>query len=309
MEQDKLLQAIETKYKNLGENPETYLNGLLQAKPITYWDYVEVDTLLSLQKPRTNFADEEIFILYHQVNELLLKLMIHEIKQVVFSEKITESFLIEKISRINRFTKMLINSFDVMRDGMYYDDYNVFRTTLAPASGFQSAQFRLVEIYFTRISNLINERGKQRLPANPTMEDYFEHIYWKDAGQNRQTNQKTITLRLFEEKYLEGFISLAKKVEGRTIEDIVSKIPNPSPALLDILRECDRLYNVEWPIVHLNTAKHYLDSKGENKAATGGSEWKKYLHPQYQQRKFFPSLWSKEEVENWGKDEKITANL
>ena len=211
MEQDKLLQAIETKYKNLGENPETYLNGLLQAKPITYWDYVEVDTLLSLQKPRTNFADEEIFILYHQVNELLLKLMIHEIKQVVFSEKITESFLIEKISRINRYTKMLINSFDVMRDGMDYDDYNVFRTTLAPASGFQSAQFRLVEIYFTRISNLINERGKQRLPANPTMEDYFEHIYWKDAGQNRQTNQKTITLRLFEEKYLEGFISLAKK--------------------------------------------------------------------------------------------------
>lgn len=309
MDQDKLLHAIEQKYQALGENPETYLHGLLQAKPITYWDYVEVDTLLSLQKPRTNFADEEIFILYHQVNELLLKLMLHEIKQVVFGKKITEGFIIEKISRINRYTKMLITSFDVMRDGMNYDDYNVFRATLAPASGFQSAQFRLVEIYFTRISNLINEKGKQRLPADPTMEQYFEHIYWKDAGLNRQTNQKTITLRLFEEKYLEGFIALAKKVEGRTIEDIITSMPNPSPELLNILRECDRLYNVEWPIVHLNTAKHYLDSKGENKAATGGSEWKKYLHPQYQQRKFFPSLWSKEEIANWGKDEKITANL
>ena len=72
-----IIHQIEEKYKNLGENPETYLKGLLQAKPINYWDYVEVDTLLSLQKPRTNFKDEEIFIMYHQVTELFLKLMIH----------------------------------------------------------------------------------------------------------------------------------------------------------------------------------------------------------------------------------------
>lgn len=44
-----IIHQIEEKYKNLGENPETYLKGLLQAKPINYWDYVEVDTLLSLQ--------------------------------------------------------------------------------------------------------------------------------------------------------------------------------------------------------------------------------------------------------------------
>lgn len=42
---------------------------------------------------------------------------------------------------------------------------------------------------------------------------------------------------------------------------------------------------------------HYLNSKGENKAATGGSEWKKNLHPKYQQRKFFPTLCT--EKENW----------
>jgi tryptophan 2,3-dioxygenase len=60
------------------------------------------------------------------------------------------------------------------------------------------------------------------------------------------------------------------------------------------------MYNVEWPLTHLNTAKHFLDSKGENKAATGGSEWKKYLHPHFQQRKFFPDLWSAEEINNWG---------
>lgn len=300
MEEKNIIHAIEEKYKNLGENPETYFKGLLQAKPINYWDYVEVDTLLSLQKPRTNFKDEEVFIMYHQVTELLLKLMIHEIKQIVYNDMITETFLITKISRLNRYTRMMINSFDVMSGGMDYDDYNVFRATLAPASGFQSAQFRLVELYCTRIENLMNEEGKKRLPATPSIEEYFEHIYWKDAGLNRKTGEKTLTLRQFEEKYLTRFISLAKKIKGKTIEEVVLKIQNPSEDLKLILREFDKLYNVEWPLVHLNTAKHYLDKKGENQAATGGSEWKKYLHPQFQQRKFFPTLWSETEINQWG---------
>lgn len=308
MEQEQIINAIQNKYKTLGENPDTYLKGLLQAKPINYWDYVQVDTLLSLQKPRTDFADEEIFIMYHQVTELLLKLMIHEIKQVVFKEGITEVFLIEKVCRMNRYTKMLITSFDVMQDGMDYHDYNTFRSTLAPASGFQSAQFRLVEIYCTRINNLINEAGKKRLSAEPDMEEYFENIYWKDAGLNRATGKKTLTLRMFEEKYEEGFIALAKKVKGKTIEEIVNNIRTPSDTLQNILREFDRLYNIEWPLVHLNTAKHYLDSKGENKAATGASEWKKYLHPHFQQRKFFPSLWSIEELNGWGTENTTSPN-
>lgn len=302
MDNSILYTAIEEKYKTLGEKPETYLKGLLHAKPINYWDYVEVDTLLSLQKPRTDFKDEEIFIMYHQVTELVLKLMIHEIKQLVYMKHVNEDVLIRKIQRLNRYTAMLITSFDVMRDGMDYDDYNTFRATLAPASGFQSAQFRLVEIYCTRIENLVNQEGKNRLPENPSVEDYFEHIYWKDAGINRQTGEKTLTLRQFEDKYLDRFIGLAKKVKGRTIEERIQSIQNPSEMLIKTSREFDCLYNIKWPLVHLNTARHYLDKKGENQAATGGSEWKKYLHPMFQQRKFFPSLWTETEILDWGKE-------
>lgn len=300
MEESEIYNAINDKYKNLGENPSTYFKGLLHAKPLNYWDYIEVDTLLSLQKPRTNFKDEEIFIMYHQVTELVLKLMIHEIKQIVETEKIIEEILIAKIKRLNRYTSMLINSFEVMRDGMNYDDYNTFRATLAPASGFQSAQFRFLEIYCTRLNNLVNAEGKERLPADPSLDDYFEHIYWKDAGINRKTGKKTLTLSQFEEKYLDSFIAQAKKVRGRTIEEIVLKFEKPSEQLIDILREFDFLYNVKWPLVHLETAKHYLDKKGENQAATGGSQWKKYLHPQFQQRKFFPELWLQTEISSWG---------
>lgn len=300
MNQEEIIKAINAKYAAQGENPDTYLKGLLQAKPINYWDYIEVDTLLSLQKPRTDFKDEAIFIMYHQVTELVLKMMIHEIQQLCDSDTLSEDVWLDKINRLNRYTHMLITSFDIMKDGMSYDDYNVFRATLTPASGFQSAQFRYLEIYCTKLENLINSEGKKRLPENPTTEDYFENIYWKDAGYNRKTGKKTLTLRQFEEKYEASFIALSESLKGKTLEERIAKFENPSEAVIAKLKEFDHLYNVAWPMVHLSTADHYLNKKGENKAATGGSEWKKYLHPKYQQRKWFPSLWTTEEKENWG---------
>jgi len=297
---DELIKALEDKYANLGENTETYLNGLLQAKPITYWDYIQVDTLLTLQKTRTDFKDEEIFVMYHQVTELTLKMMIHEIKQLSEGENLSEEVWITKLDRLKRYTRMLITSFDIMKDGMSYEDYNIFRATLTPASGFQSAQFRILELYSTRLENLINSEGRERLPENPTPDDYFKHIYWKDAGLNRKTGKMTLTLKLFIEKYEDDFKNLSEKVKGRTLEERVAQMENPSKELKEKLQQFDHFYNVAWPLVHLDTANYFLNSRGENKTATGGSEWKKYLHPKYQQRKFFPDLWTDEEISNWG---------
>ena len=221
--------------------------------------------------------------------------MLHEIRQIVDSEVMAEDNLVMRIDRLNRYTSILINSFGIMKDGMSYDDYNTFRSTLAPASGFQSVQFRYIEIFCTRLGNLVNIEGKKRLAQNPSTADYFDNIYWKDAGLNRQTGHKTLTLLQFEEKYLDNLIALADKVKGKTIEERYLQIPEPSLTLTGKLKEFDHLYNVAWPLVHLETASHYLNKKGENQAATGGSEWKKYLHPESQQRKFFPLLWTEKD--------------
>lgn len=302
MNREEIIKAIVEKYEANGENPDTYLEGLLHADYINYWDYIQVDTLLSLQKPRTAFKDEEIFIMYHQVTELVLKLILHEIKQITGNVDVSEDVIIDKLKRCTRYSQMLITSYSVMKDGMSYEDYNTFRVSLAPASGFQSGQFREIELHCTRLPNLINAEGKKRLSANPDMDEYFENVYWQDAGNNRETGKKSLTLRQFEAKYLEGFKQLVKEIEGNTLEEKVARIENPSEQLIAELKRFDKFYNIEWPKVHLNTAKHYLDAKGEEKAATGGSKWKRYLHPQYQQRKFFPSLYSESELENWGKD-------
>jgi tryptophan 2,3-dioxygenase len=299
MSREEIIQAIDAKYQALGENPDTYLEGLLYAKPITYWDYIGVDTLLTLQKPRTDYADEVVFIMYHQVTELVLKMMLHEIRQLAH-EPFQEAMWLDKLDRLKRYTTLLITSFGIMRSGMNYDDYSAFRNTLTPASGFQSAQFRYIEIYCTRLENLVNEEGKKRLSEHPTTADYFEHIYWKDAGTDRTTGKKTYTLRQFEEKYLDSFVALADTVKGNTLEEIVLKLDSCPPALVEKLKDFDHLYNVVWPLTHMQTAEHYLQPDGVPKAATGGSEWKKYLHPRFQQRKFFPTLWGEDELARWG---------
>lgn len=308
-----LIKAVEDKYEALGENPETYMEGLKHAKLINYWDYIEVDTLLSLQKPRTVFADEEIFIIYHQITELTLKLIMHEVKQITGDANPSVAVLTDKVERINRYTGLLINSFAIMREGMSYDDYNLFRKTLAPASGFQSAQFRFIELRCTRVKNLMNESGKQRLAAldrEPTLDDYFDNIYWKDAGLDRRTGKKTMTLRQFEEKYESDFKRLSVEMEGKTLEEKIDALGDSiTPELRNAMRDLDTFYNIDWPMTHLKTARHYLNSKGENQAATGGSEWQKYLHPMYQQRKFFPNMWTAEELVNWGKEKELEDAL
>lgn len=298
MNNRQLHQTIEDKYTKLGENPSTYLKGLLHARETDYWSYIQLETLLSLQNPRTYFEDEEVFIIYHQLTELILKLVLNELKKLTVSEVVDEKVFISKLHRINRYTQMLINSFAIMRHGMDYDDYNTFRSALAPASGFQSVQFRYIELHCTSLENLIPH--KNRTSAESRIEDLMELQYWKAAGINPKTGEKTLTLRQFEKKYSNKLTQLAKKLRNKTLNDRLECIEAPSQEHINLMRTFDYLYNIKWPTVHLETAAYYLDNKGDKKEATGSSDWKKYLHPKNQRRIFFPSIWSKDELKNWG---------
>ena len=66
------------------------------------------------------------------------------------------------------------------------------------------------------------------------------------------------------------------------------------------MRHYDHTVNVKWVMQHFHTASLYLDGANKVEKATGGSDWKKYMHPKYQRRTFFPKLWSKNELDNWG---------
>ena len=297
--QKEIVSRIEEKYKSIDQNPDVHLEGLVWANPITYWDYILPDALLSLQIRRTNQPDEMVFIMYHQINELIFKMILWEINQVSDREDVSTEFFTEKLYRISRYFDMLSSSFDIMGDGMEKEQYMKFRNSLTPASGFQSAQYRLIEFASTELINLIDYRFRATIDRNTPYEHAYEHLYWQAAGKDHTTGKKNTLIRNFEKRYKADFLI---KMEAYNTTNLWTKfklLPDAvknDAELIKAMRHYDYTVNVSWVMAHYNAAGKYLG----NAEATGGSDWRKYMHPKYQRRIFFPELWSKEELENWG---------
>jgi tryptophan 2,3-dioxygenase len=302
--ENSLLAAIELKYQALNQKTDTQLEGVLWSKPITYWDYIQTDALLSLQTQRSILPDEMVFIMYHQVNELIFKMVLWEMKQISYNERIDALFFTERLMRISRYFDMLTTSFSIMGDGMEVEQYMKFRNTLTPASGFQSAQYRLIEFSSTDLINLIDHRYRDTIDRNTSYDFAFEHLYWQAAGKDYKTGKKSYLLDEFEKKYKNFLISHMQEYNTINIWQKFTQLPEQdrtNPDLVEAMRHYDHTVNITWVMQHLNTAKKYIDNSGKgNGEATGGSDWKKYMHPKFQRRIFFPELWSSKELENWG---------
>ena len=303
MKKDDILKSIEEKYQKLGVPLDSMLEGLLWSAPITYWDYIQTDALLGLQIPRTNQPDEMVFIMYHQVNELLFKMILWEIDQVAKAEKVEAKKFSMHLMRISRYFDMLSNSFTVMADGMERDQYMKFRNTLTPASGFQSAQYRKIEFASTELINLIDARFRTSIDRNSPFKNAYDHLYWQAAGKNHSTGEKSILIQLFDKKYMGDFIDFMEDYNECNLAKKFKQLPKnvqKDKELIDAMRHYDYTVNVKWTLAHYHAAGKYLGGKEKEIEATGGSSWRKYLHPKFQRRIFYPFLWSEEELKNWG---------
>jgi tryptophan 2,3-dioxygenase len=300
---DDLLNKLQGKYDAQSEDTENYLEGLLYSKSITYWDYIHTDALLSLQIQRTTFPDEMVFIAYHQINELIFKMILWEISQVADKDELDVAFFENKLMRISRYFDMLTTSFNIMREGMDPEQYNKFRHTLTPASGFQSAQYRLIEFASTELINLIDARFRNTIDRDTPFEHALEHLYWQAAGKDYGTGEKSSLLTNFENRYKEEFITFMKTYNTKNLWSRFKELPDEDQNdkdLVKAMRHYDYTVNITWVMAHYNAAKHYILGPDGDGEATGGSDWQKYMHPKYQRRVFFPELWSKQELDDWG---------
>jgi tryptophan 2,3-dioxygenase len=300
---DSIFEALDQKFDAINQKTETHLEGLLWSKPITYWDYIQTDALLNLQIQRTVLPDEMVFIMYHQVNELLFKMILWEINQLCHTDKPQTDYFTEKLRRISRYFDMLTTSFDIMGDGMEVEQYMKFRNTLTPASGFQSAQYRLIEFSSTDLINLIDYRFRATIDRDTPYSHAFEHLYWQAAGKDHATGEKSYLILAFEKKYREEFLRYMEEYNTINIWQKFKQLPQEdqkNTELVKAMRHYDHTVNVTWVMGHLNAARKYIDSGKGSGEATGGSDWKKYMHPKFQRRIFFPELWSEDELKNWG---------
>lgn len=300
------LGRLQAKYAADGQDLAAYLEGLYHADYVNYWDYIQLETLLSLQRPLTRIPDEEIFIIYHQITELYFKLCLLEYAQLGELQTPTLPEVVLRLGRINRYFDNLINSFDVMVDGMDKEQFLQFRMTLMPASGFQSVQYRLIELASTALENLTDQTRRQAL-GEAAAHDYDQLlgcIYWKAGATVEESGAKALTLLEFERKYTAQLVEHARHYETRNAWAVVQRLPAAEqrhPRLVRQLRELDANVNVNWPLMHYKSAVRYLQRDPADVPATGGTNWKKYLPPMFQRRIFYPQLWTEQELAEWGK--------
>lgn len=297
------LRRLEEKFAQTGQGLDTYLDFLLESNYLGYWDYIQLETLLSLQRPRTNVPDEFIFIIYHQITELYFKLALHELNQVADAQEVTIAFLKEKLFRVNRYFEALTHSFGVMEKGMSRAQFLQFRKALVPASGFQSAQYRLIEMASTDFIHLVHRDHRAAFSHQSSIEEMYTHIYWKSGATIEETGEKAFTLRQFEAKYQTEFIAAGNRYKSCNLWQKYQQLSaqeQQDTALQDAFRLLDLNVNVYWPLQHYRTAVRYLAGPPDT-AATGGTNWQKYLPPRFQKRIFYPELWTEQERNEWGK--------
>ena len=108
-----------------------------------------------------------------------------------------------------------------------------------------------------------------------------------------------------EEKYLEKFHAFSDEYQQLNLwkkYESLSESERKDPAIISALRQLDVNVNINWPLVHYRTAVRYMGAENDgDEKGTGGTNWKKYLPPRFQRRIYYPSLWSAQELEEWGK--------
>jgi tryptophan 2,3-dioxygenase len=242
---------------------------------MTYADYLQLERLLSAQKPLSDLHDEMLFIVIHQTKELWMKQMLHELRLAISllgEGRLGESF--KAMARIKRIQAVMTLSWDVLST-LTPVDYLKFRSVLGTSSGFQSAQFREIEF-------------RLGLKEPTFIQHYAE-------GSNEQAKLKQA---LGEPSLREAAIDALDRA-GFDLKD--RSVPALSAAWLQIYRDADRwfdLYELAEKLLDIDDAllawrhKHVLTVERiiGNKPGTGGSAGAPYLRATLEKR-VFPELW------------------
>ncbi len=115
------------------------------AQEMNYGDYLQLDTILQAQQPRSPDHNEMLFIVQHQTSELWMKLMLHELGAAIgciARDELPPAF--KMLARVSRILEQLVHAWDVLAT-MTPPEYSAIRPYLASSSGFQSWQYRCIE--------------------------------------------------------------------------------------------------------------------------------------------------------------------
>lgn len=115
------------------------------SRSMSYGDYLQLDAILTAQKPLSPAHDEMLFIVQHQTSELWMKLMLHELRAAIghiARDELPPAF--KMLARVSKIMEQLVHAWDVLAT-MTPPEYSAMRPYLGQSSGFQSYQYRCIE--------------------------------------------------------------------------------------------------------------------------------------------------------------------
>ena len=235
-----------------------------EGRQLSYGSYLKIPELLELQKGLSREHDELLFIVAHQAYELWFKVVLFELEAARDRIDADDIFFARhRLHRVHVIEELLVEQIAVL-ETMSPQDFLAFRSQLAPASGFQSVQFREIEF----LSGLKEPKYLARLQATP---DEMLRLH----------------RRLDEPSLDDAYRGLVKR--------------RGSPSLLEIFRDrahhgdlidlCEALLDHDETFAHWR-ARHVLMVERQigSKTGTGGSSGAQYLRSTLSKR-FYPELW------------------
>ena len=252
---------------------------------VTYASYLDLGRILAAQHPASDAHDELLFIIVHQASELWLKLCLHELtaaRECIEADNLRPAF--KMLARVARAQQQLIQSWDVLST-MTPHDYSAIRPHLGASSGFQSAQYRMMEF-------MLGGRDAKHVRLHKDNADWSQRLE-AEAGR---ASLYDAAIRLLARRGFAIDAGAAERDPG------AAYVPNPSveaawaaiyrdpQAHWDLYELAEKLVDLEyhfqrWRFGHLKTVERIIGFK----RGTGGTAGVPYLEGVLKQA-FFPEL-------------------
>ena len=257
------------------------------TKGVTYSSYLDLEKILSAQHPASDAHDEMLFIIVHQASELWLKLCLHELveaRENIASDTLRPAF--KMLSRVARAQNQLISSWDVLST-MTPHDYSLVRPHLGSSSGFQSAQYRLMEF-------LLGGRNADMVTMHEATPDIAAELHAElDRASLYDEAVRLLARRGFDipDALLNRDMHLPWEA-SEAVEAAWAEIYRRPNKHWDLYELAEKLVDLEyhfqrWRFGHLKTVERIIGFK----KGTGGTAGVPYLEAVLKQT-FFPELLS-----------------
>lgn len=255
------------------------------ADKVTYSGYLDLDRILAAQHPSSDAHDELLFIIVHQASELWLKLCLHELtaaRECIEADDLRPAF--KMLARVARAQQQLIQSWDVLST-MTPHDYSAIRPYLGASSGFQSAQYRMMEF-------MLGGRDGKHVKLHKGNEDWAERL----EAECGRASLYDAAIRLLARRGFAIDAEAASRdpggpyVHNASVEAAWAAIYRDPQAHWDLYELAEKLVDLEyhfqrWRFGHLKTVERIIGFK----RGTGGTAGVPYLEGVLKQA-FFPEL-------------------